>query len=269
MKKKTSKYTVDVNDIEDGMLAMLSGKLYYSKLSRKTTAEELANENTRRKYPVTKPYTNVSIYEARILPKNGIDEKTKRPNAITTLETYIYEHFYEPKSEDKELKGPAYSALNKGKELTPLFKRKVNEDGSTTYVPYVLPKDTELAVGTPVRIVIRAYDPGNGNNNGITLEKVLIEEETPKFYGKSSIDDELSAWGVTFDYTAPAPADSNSEDDENEELDVDESPFAEEETPFDSDDEDEDEEDFGGKMNKPAQGGVPAGDIRRKNKRNW
>jgi hypothetical protein len=94
--------------------------------------------------------------------------------------------------------------MNKSRNVPEIYQ--LNAQGQYDKVP--TPLKGELATGLNVTAVCRIFK-GTAGNNGVTLDKVLVNEEIKYFEGGSGtakLDTSLNEYGITFSgYTATAP----------------------------------------------------------------
>jgi hypothetical protein len=187
---------------------LVRGKVGFSRISRPTTDKEREDANKRRTHKIDKNYTTMSIYDAQVLVRN--------PNAPTTEERYAAECLY--KSSSPNYPGNNFTGMNKSKFLPKVGVLTPTPENPNNYVEII--PEGELAAGLDVTLVMRVFK-GQGNN-GVTLDRVLVNEPV-RYYGmNSAVDQQLNEFGITF--TAMAPARTAEEPVVEEE--VHESPFS-------------------------------------------
>lgn len=174
--------TIQSNQLTPGATYLVRGKVAFSRITRQTTDEERERENKRRMYPQDRNYSNMSIYDAQVLAKD--------PQNPTIEEKYAAECLY--RSASQSYPGNNFSAMNKTQKLPAVGELQGNNQ-------YVEIKPTaELATGLDVTLVMRVYKPTGQRNNGVSLDRVLINEPVKYYGGSSEVDNALKDFGLTF-----------------------------------------------------------------------
>lgn len=174
--------TIQSNQLTPGATYLVRGKVAFSRITRQTTDEERERENKRRMYPQDKNYTNMSLYDATVLAKD--------PQNPTIEEKYAAECLY--RSASQNYPGNNFSAMNKTQKLPIVGELQ----GNNQYVE--IKPQAELATGLDVTLVMRVYKPTGQRNNGVSLDRVLINEPVRYYGGGSEVDNALSDFGYTF-----------------------------------------------------------------------
>lgn len=148
------------NDLGANTVYLVRGKVAYSHISRQTTDEERARANARRKYPIDKNYTFITLYGATVVCKD--------PQAPTVEERYAAECMYQ----DANPKRPGFnfSAVNKSCLLPTAFVKVPGTENS--YAPVKL--EGELDNDLDVTVVMRVF--ATRGTKGVTLDRVLVNE---------------------------------------------------------------------------------------------
>lgn len=186
--------TVDTNKLAPNSTFMIQGILKYARLASKIDGEELQRDIQRQqargsRYPITRPYTTATICEAQVTHAN--------PNAPTPEDIYATESLYQ--STAQGYTGYCFSANNTGNNLPWIGVR--NPDGS---VQEIIPEG-ELASDQRVTLMMRIYK--TRQNNGVSLDGVIIENTPVKYYAGGNSIAALSARGIAFHpVDRPAPA---------------------------------------------------------------
>ncbi len=203
--------SINTNQLQNGATFLVRGKVGFSRITRKTTDQERAAANQRRaataqatgkpSYPIDKNYTQLTIYDATVIAKD--------PSNPTIEEKYAAEHLYTSKADGYT--GQCYNAINKGNTL-PSVSRLV---APNVYQPIV--PENELARGLDVTMVLRVFGGRAGMNNGVTLDRVLVNEQVVRY--RDGFSDQVTnnlknAYGITF--MEPEKPLDNSANDEAE-----------------------------------------------------
>lgn len=172
------------------------GRVSFSRIQRQTTDAERQRENARRQYPFDKNYTYLTIHSATVLCRD--------PEHPTVEEQYARECFYQSSSESNP--GNNFTGTNKSSNLPRVAV--IDPENSKKYNEIRL--EHELANGLDVTLVMRVFK-GNGNN-GVSLDRVLVNEPIRYFEGKTPVDKDMEAMGITFNALPPtAPAAAKTE----------------------------------------------------------
>ena len=188
--------TINTNQLTPGAAFLVRGKVGFSRITRPTTDEERERENKRRMYPQLQNYTNISIYEAEVLAIN--------PSQPTIEERYAAECLY--RSTSQNYPGNNFSAMNKTRNLPTVG---VLEGSGKNYVE--IKPQAELATGLDVTLVLRVYRSPAAKNNGVSLERVLVNEPIRYYGGNNEVDKMLADFGITF-RALPPQADNQTAD---------------------------------------------------------
>lgn len=171
------------NQLAPNATYLVRGKVGFSRVTRHTTDQEREKENARRTHPINNNYTNITLHDAQVL---AVD-----PTNPTLEERYAAESLYQSNS----YTGQCFSAMNQSRNLPGIGVL----DGPNHYVQ-VAPEG-ELAQGLDVTLVMRVFK-GKGNN-GVSLDKILVNEPIRYYEGGNSVDKALSNFGITFQASAP------------------------------------------------------------------
>lgn len=187
---KTMPKTINNNQLTPDATYLVRGQVGFSRISRPTTDKEREDANRRRTHKIDKNYTTMSIYNAQVLARN--------PQAPTLEERYAAECLY--KSSSPNYPGNNFTAMNKSKYLPKVGVLTPTPENANNYVEII--PEGELAAGLDVTLVMRVFK-GQGNN-GVTLDRVLVNEPI-RYYGmNSAVDQQLNDFGITFTAMAPA-----------------------------------------------------------------
>lgn len=195
----TTSHAVQASDLTDGATILVSGILAYSRLTRQIDGDELVKANqakqSRGMYPVSGPYTTVTITEAQVQPAD--------PQNPTIDERYVAERCYQSKQNPSV--GLSYTLDSLGSML-PIIAIPSPDD------PGKFVQDTsgqELASGQAVTLVLRVYKTQK-MNRGVALAQVVVLG-TPKYYAPMEVGlDELAARGIVF-AVPPQPVSAKSQ----------------------------------------------------------
>lgn len=182
--------TIQSKDLTPNATYLVRGKVGFSRITRHTTDEERDKENSRRKYKIDKNYSNITIYNATVLAKDA--------NNPTVEERYAAENMY--MSSSQNYPGNNFSALNKTKNLPVIGVLSPTPEVPNNYVEII--PEAELAPGLDVTLVMRVYN-GQGDNNGVSLDRILVNEPIRYYGGNTEVDKTLSSFGITFQAMAP------------------------------------------------------------------
>ena len=182
--------TIKSSELNPNATYLVRGKVGYSRVTRQTTDQERAEENKRRMHPVDKNYTNITIYNATVLAKD--------PSNPTIEEKYASESLYQ--SSSPKYPGNNFSAMNKTRNLPIVGVLTPTPESPNNYVE--IRPEGELASGLDVTLVMRVYK-GQGSNNGVSLDRILVNEPIKYYGGNTEVDKTLSNFGITFQAMAP------------------------------------------------------------------
>jgi hypothetical protein len=183
-----AKKTISNNQLTPDAVYFVRGKVGYSRITRHTTDEERETANKRRTHPIDKNYTSVTLYDAQVLAKD--------PQNPTIEERYAVECLYH--SSSPNYPGNNFQAMNKSRNLPQVG---VIQAGTNHYDGINI--KSELASGLDVTLVMRVFK-GQGNN-GVSLDKVLVNEPIRYYGGNSNVDKALEDLGITFSPAVPEP----------------------------------------------------------------
>lgn len=187
--------TIMNKQLTPGNVFFVRGQVGFSRISRQTTDEEREKDNLNKTYKIDKNYTTISIYNAQVLAKN--------PQAPTLEERYGLEGCYNS-SRPADYPGLNYTALNKSQFLPKIGVLEQGSDPNNHPSYKEIQLDGELQKGTDVTLVIRVFG-GQGGNNGISLDTVLINQSDFQYYGNNAnVQNALNDYGITFNAMSPA-----------------------------------------------------------------
>ncbi|WP_394941147.1 hypothetical protein [Psychromicrobium sp. YIM B11713] len=182
-------YSVNAEQLTEGALVLVRGKLGFARLTRLIEGAELQASDARRAQngmnPIGVPHTTATITAAEVIYKD--------PTNPTLEERFVAERRYTSKKRPET--GANYSIDSKGRNL-PVIAIP-NGDGQVI-------QDTsgqELTQGLDVTLALRVYKPKTYNKRGLSLDQVIVNEEV-KYYGgstsTSTSTSELAARGIIF-----------------------------------------------------------------------
>ena len=180
--------TINCNNLTPDATYLVRGKVGFSRITRPTTDDEREALNKRRTHPIDKNYTHISLYEATVMARD--------PANPTIEERYAAECLY--KSSSTNYPGNNFSAMNKSRNL-PRVGVIDPTAGPNNYKEIAL--EHELASGLDVTLVMRVFK-GSGNN-GVSLDRVLVNEPIRYYISNSPVDKALADAGITFTPMAP------------------------------------------------------------------
>lgn len=178
-------YSVTAEQLTEGALVLVRGKLGFARLTRLIEGAELQASDARRAQngmnPVGVAHTTATVTGAEVICKD--------PANPTIEERFVAERRYASKKRPET--GANYSIDSKGRNL-PVIAIP-NGEGQVT-------QDTsgqELAQGLDVTLVLRVYKPKTYNKRGLSLDQVIVNEAV-KYYGGNTSANELAARGIVF-----------------------------------------------------------------------
>lgn len=178
-------HSIPCTALKPGTFINVYGEVQFCRLTRFLEPDELQKLQQVRQFTPDKPFTTITLSNARILPAN--------PNALSKEELYVQESFYQSSKNP----GDHYSIDNKSPNFPRFYQVKVNDDGSidNTKVSEV-PAKAELAKGLKVVLVLRVFKPKNYPNCGIGLDSVIVQEPI-RYYGGGNAISHLAQMGIT------------------------------------------------------------------------
>ena len=176
---------------------LIRGQVGYSRISRQTTDQERETANKRRQHPIDKNYTSITLFNAQVLARDS--------NNLSIEEQYAIESLYRSSSENYP--GNNFTGINKSKYLP----RVAVIDPNTPNTYNEITPAGELATGLDVTVVMRVFK-GQGGNNGVSLDRVLVNEPIRYYNGVSPVDKALSGLGITFNAIAPSAVEPTTND---------------------------------------------------------
>lgn len=182
--------TIDNHQLTPDAIYMVNGQVGFSRITRHTTDKEREAANQRRKHPIDKNYTTITLYNASVVARD--------PANPTVEERYAAECLYRSSSEDYP--GNNFSAMNKSRNL-PRIGVKDPLPGNPNNYKEIIPAG-ELAKGLSVTLIMRVFK-GQGNN-GVSLDRILVNEPI-RYYGNSddTVNENLAGFGITFQAIPP------------------------------------------------------------------
>jgi len=173
--------TINSNALTPGATYLVRGQVGFSRITRQTTDAEREAENKRRMYPQTVNYSNISIYNATVLAKD--------PQNPTIEEKYAAECLY--RSSSQNYPGNNFTAMNKTKNLPAVAELQ----GANNYQEIV--PEHELAPGLDVTLVMRVFKTTGQRNNGVSLDRILVNEPI-RYFQNRDVNKDLAAYGITY-----------------------------------------------------------------------
>lgn len=185
-------YKIQTNQLTVNAKIYVEGITTYARLAKRIEGEELEKDKKRKQQRgmviIDKPYTTISIEDAKIRPQN--------PAALSLEEQYVQERFYMKSKIDAATNTPVgntyvYSINNKSPFLPPVSQF----DPTTKVAQQVNLNGKELATGLKVLLCLSVYQSKTWGGKGISLDGVIVME--PIRYYTSSAQD-YSALGITY-----------------------------------------------------------------------
>ena len=173
--------TINNNALTPGATYLVRGQVGFSRITRQTTDAEREAENKRRMYPQTTNYSNISIYNAQVLVKD--------PQNPTIEEKYAAECLY--RSSSQNYPGNNFTAMNKTKNLPAVAEIR----GANNFAEII--PEHELAQGLDVTLVMRVFKTSGQRNNGVSLDRILVNEPI-RYFQNRDVNQDLAAYGITY-----------------------------------------------------------------------
>lgn len=171
--------TVQGSQLQEGAHILVRGNVEFCRLLTRLEGEELENDKKRRiakgMVPVDKPYTTITISNARIVPMN--------PGAKSVEETYVEERFYKRMGDPQD--APWHYSIDNKSPYPNMFYQAV--EGKTTEGDQIIP-EAELAVGLDVILLLRVFKTRNFANKGLALQSIILQEPIRYYVGANSKD---------------------------------------------------------------------------------
>ena len=185
-------YKIQTNQLTVNAKIYVEGVTTYSRLAKHIEGEELEKDKKRKQQRgmviIDKPYTTISIEDAKIRPQN--------PAALSLEEQYVQERFYMKSKIDAATNTPVgntyvYNINNKSPYLPPVSQF----DPATKVAQQVNLNGNELATGLKVLLCLSVYQSKTWGGKGISLDGVIVMEPI-RYYASSAQD--YSALGITY-----------------------------------------------------------------------
>ena len=179
---------------------IVRGKITFSHVTRKIEGEELIRRNQGTNYPENRPYTEIAIGNATVIPESG------DANNLSINEQYIVQKCYMSKSHPE--RGWCFSAKNKGNNLPNICQGEGEDTISGKAVARQITPSGELANDLDVTLVLRVFQ--GKPNPGISLDTVIVNEPIRYYDGASQMA--MASRGIKFigDDAAKTAAQGNS-----------------------------------------------------------
>lgn len=185
-----SNRTVSTNQLTNGAYFAVRGNVSFSRIATRIEGDELEQDKQRRRargwIPVERPYTTMTINNARVIYYHGPQNKRNE-------EIYAEESLYT--SQRNAGAGFFFSAQNRGRKLP--WVGVLDADGKT--VNQVPNLEGELANGLDVTLIMRVFQ--GKPNKGVSLDGVIVHEPI-RYFNFEQPGNGLSELGLKFN---PAP----------------------------------------------------------------
>lgn len=160
---------------------MVSGVVVYNRIHELVTSEEdIKKFNENRAFPITEPFTTITISDPEIVPKE--------PGRLNELEQFVQTKFYKSNTT-----GKIQLQLINRKHIPNVSQVDLNNPNHI----FGIKIKNNLAVGLHVRILIRVFTPKfNPGKRSLGLSHVIIME--PVRYFESGIGKELESYGMVY-----------------------------------------------------------------------
>lgn len=187
--------TIQQDQIRTNTIVAVRGNIEYSRLVRPVDGDDLVRDRMRRQQqgltPIDKPFTTVTIVNARVLPRDP-------SGMMTNEELYVDQRLYRRVAE-----GPnapwRHSSINK--LVNEPNKFYMARNGQYTEADQIFP-DKELANGLDVVLLLRIYETAQFQKKGLGLTGIILME--PLRYFTGSTDQAVADAGITL-HSAPNP----------------------------------------------------------------
>lgn len=177
--------TIRNNQLTPDTFVLVRGNIEYSRLTRPIDGDELEKDKRRRAQmggiPIDKPYTTVTLTNARIVPLN--------PGKKSIEETYVEERFYRKASDPAD--APLHYAINNKSPYPNQFYQA--DPGEITKGEQIYPEH-ELANGLDVLLILRVFSANGFAQKGIGLHSIVLQE--PLRYYMNDQSRALEAAGI-------------------------------------------------------------------------
>lgn len=180
-------------NVRPDQYVFVSGIVTWSRISSLIEGEELQEsiKNSASQFPTTVPHTRIAISNAVV--------KHINPQMPSPEETYVESRLYESKDQTR-YPGKSYNIDNRSPYLPALFRKGDPDKGENANDVYQVFSKHELAMGTPVLLVLHTY-AGQANNNGIGLDAVIVRDKDVNFFvpgnaGQNRIAEALKKVGI-------------------------------------------------------------------------
>lgn len=180
-------------NIRPDQYVFVSGTVTWSRITSLIDGEELKQsiKDSTSQFPTTVPHTRIAISNAVV--------KNLNPQMPTPEETYVESRLYESKDQTR-YPGKSYNIDNRSPYLPALFRKGDPDKGENANDVYQIFSKHELAMGTPVLLVLHTY-AGQANNNGIGLDAVIVRDKEVNFFvpgnaGQGRIAEALKKVGI-------------------------------------------------------------------------
>lgn len=159
---------VTPDQLRDGQVARVRGKILFSRLSSLITGKALekrieAARKIGHRYPTTVPHIVVIIADAQVVYAN--------PSAPTPEEVYLAQKL-RPIARGRGAGTMGFNFENRRKELPVVMEQDPESPGS--HRPLVLEQD--LAHGLDVTIVLEAFTSRKYKNKGLMIRHIVLNE---------------------------------------------------------------------------------------------
>lgn len=190
----SNNYQFSNNQLTANAKIYVEGTVSFSHISKHIEGEALQKDKARKiqmgMSPIDKPYTTISIKDAKIHPQN--------PAQLTLEEQFIQERFYLKTDAVTNQQYYGYTVNNKSPYL-PTVSQYHPDKNTASQVDI---DGKELATGLKVILCLSVFQSKNFSNKGIGLDNIIVMEPI-QYYNAGNTD--LSALGITYQ---PLPGDA-------------------------------------------------------------
>lgn len=211
--------TIQNAQLTEGTQILIRGNVVYSRITSHIEGEELEKDKIRRKNnqppqrPIDKPYTTITITNARIEPMTQ--------GQFTVEEQYLHERIYDSKK-NPDMKNN-YTSISKSPFLPNIA---IVRNGDPNNADQIVPQG-ELDRGLDVTLVLRVF--ASNGNKGLSLDAVLVNEPIRYYTASRGYIGEIAKRGIIIN---PLTPDQIKEQTERVKHAIDHMPMENNETPY-------------------------------------
>ena len=182
---------IKLNDLTPGDSAEVRGKISWSRLAKHYSAEEAQKRTSASRFPITVPFTEVTISDVQIIGKDG--KPVTNLSKATDIEKFLASKFYDAKA------GRSYNHRDKSPQL-PVVIHNTEADGKVVGKQILL--EEELSAGSDVSLLVSVFDSKKGNY-GLGLDAVIVHDDQVRYYTHNTLNARLAERGIIFEPLPP------------------------------------------------------------------